>query len=203
MDAALLQLRVAHRLLHDRDRLLEQRRVQVLEQVSADRTLEVRLLELHARRCREGQLHLATLACVADSRAPAAVTADVVARLAAILLHHVLCQVIVEIVAAQVTVAVARYHLEATALHVQNRHIEGAASQVVDQNVLLRVLVLETVGEGGCRGLIQDAKHLEAGNRRSVLGRLTLAVVEVRGHRNHRLRHLLAQKRFRLLLHLF
>ena len=63
-------------------------------------------------------------------------------------------------------------------------------------------LLIEAVGERGCRRLVDDAQHLEAGDAAGVLGRLTLGVVEVGGDGDDGLRDLLAELGFGGFLHL-
>ena len=95
-----------------------------------------------------------------------------------------------------------RLHLEDAVLDRQQRHIEGTAAQIEDQNVLLTALLVQTVRNGSSRRLVDDTHHVQSSNHTSILRRLTLRVVEVRGHRDHRVLHLLAQIRLRNLLHL-
>jgi hypothetical protein len=102
--------------------------------------------------------------------------------------HHAL----VEVVTAEMRVAVGGLHLEDALADLEDRDVEGAAAEVVDRDRLVLLLV-EAVGERGRRGLVDDAQHLEAGDLAGVLGRLALAVVEVRGDRDDGLRDLLAQ----------
>ena len=54
-------------------------------------------------------------------------------------------------------------YLENTVTDLQNGNIEGAATEVVDGDFLVRLLV-QTVGQSGCRGLVDDAQHFEAGD---------------------------------------
>ena len=89
-------------------------------------------------------------------------------------------------------VAVGGLHLHDPFAHFENRNVEGAAAEVVDGNRLVLFLV-QAVGERGGRGLVHDAHDLEPCNLACVLGRLPLRIVEVGGHRDHRLRHRLPE----------
>ena len=93
---------------------------------------------------------------------------------------------LVEVIAAQVGVAGGGEHLEHAIAHFEHGHVEGAAAQVEDQDALV-ALAIEAVGQGCCGGLVDDAQHFEAGDLAGVLGGLALGVVEVGGHRDHRL----------------
>ena len=90
----------------------------------------------------------------------------------------------VEVVAAKTGVAVRGQHLEDPAAELQDGDVEGAAPEVVDRDRPLLALV-EPVGERRRGRLVHEAQHLEACEPPGVLGRLALAVVEVRRHRDH------------------
>ncbi len=98
-------------------------------------------------------------------------------------LEHLRGDRAIHVVTAELAVAAGRAHLEHAVVEVEDRDVEGATAEVVDDEatVLLRV---EPVGQRGGRGLVQEAEHLEAHELRGVLGRLALGVVEVRGHRD-------------------
>ena len=85
---------------------------------------------------------------------------------------------LVEVVAAQVRVAVGGLHLDDPLAHLEDRDVEGAAAEVVDRDRLVLLLV-EAVGQRRGRRLVDDALHLEAGDLAGVLRRLALRVVEV------------------------
>ncbi len=96
-------------------------------------------------------------------------------------------QAVVKVLAAQVRVARRRLDLEQAAGYGQHGHVEGAAAQVEDEHMLLARLVacvslVEAVGDGGRRRLVEDAEDAEAGDGARVLGGLALRVVEVGGH---------------------
>ena len=99
---------------------------------------------------------------------------------------------LVEVVAAQVGVAVGRLDLEDAVAQLQDRDVERAAAQVVDGDLLV-LLLLEAVGQRRRGGLVDDPLDVEARDAAGVLGRLALGVVEVGRDRDDRLGDLLAQ----------
>ena len=98
----------------------------------------------------------------------------------------------VDVVAAQVSIAVGRLYLDYAVAHFENRNIEGAAAEVVDRDGLV-LLAIEPVGQRGRRRLIDDAHDFQASDLTGVLGGLALGVIEVGWYGDHRLGDLLAQ----------
>ena len=101
---------------------------------------------------------------------------------------------LVEVVAAEVGVAVRRLDLEDALAQLEDRDVEGAAAEVVDGDLLV-VLLVEAVGERRGRRLVDDPADLEAGDPAGVLRRLALGVVEVGRDGDDRLGDLLAEIR--------
>ncbi len=99
---------------------------------------------------------------------------------------------LVEIVAAQVRVAVGRFDLDDAFAHFEDGNVERAAAEVVHGDGLVLLLV-EPVGQSSRRGLVDDALYFETGDFACVLGRLALRVVEVGRHGDHGLGDRLAQ----------
>ena len=99
---------------------------------------------------------------------------------------------VVDVVAAEVRVAVGRDDLDDLLADLEHRDVERAAAEVVDGDQVLLALV-EAVGERGRGRLVDDALDVEAGDAARVLGRLALRVVEVRRHGDDRLGDLLAE----------
>ena len=94
---------------------------------------------------------------------------------------------------------------EDTTLDVEEGDIESTAAKIVDKDVALLVGLVgtETVGDGGSGGLVDDTEDVEAGNGTSILGSLTLVVVEVGGDSDDGLLNLLAELGLSDLLHLY
>ena len=93
---------------------------------------------------------------------------------------------LVEIITTQMSVTGGGEHLEHTVTNLEHRHVEGAATQVEDKDALVALLV-QAIGQGSRRGLVDDAQHLKACDLAGVLGGLTLGVVEISRNSDHRL----------------
>ena len=102
---------------------------------------------------------------------------------------------LVDVVAAQVRVAVGRLHFHHAVAHFENRNVERAAAEVVDRDGLV-LLAIEAVGQRGRGRLIDDAHHFQAGDLAGVLGGLALRVVEISRNGDDGLGDLLAQVGF-------
>ena len=90
----------------------------------------------------------------------------------------------VDIVAAQMRIAVGREHLEDSFLDAENRDVESAAAEIEHCHIAGRHLV-EAVGEGGCGRLVHQAHDFETGETAGVLGGLALTVVEISWNGDH------------------
>ena len=89
-------------------------------------------------------------------------------------------------------VAVGGLHLHHAFADFQNRDVECAASEVIDGNGFVLLLV-EPVSQSGRRRLIDDAENFQPRDSACILRRLPLAVVEVSRDGNHGLRNLFTQ----------
>ena len=88
---------------------------------------------------------------------------------------------LVEVIAAQAVVAGGGQNLDHAVVDVQDGHIEGAAAQVVDHD-LLALFLIHAVGQSRGGRLVDDTLHVQAGDLAGVLGGLTLGVGEVSGN---------------------
>mmetsp|Transcript_95335 Transcript_95335/g.221265 ORF Transcript_95335/g.221265 Transcript_95335/m.221265 type:complete len:212 (+) Transcript_95335:1208-1843(+) len=128
-------------------------------------------------------------------------------------------QPVVEVFASEMRIPRCGLHLKDCVCDAEDRDVEGTAAHVENQNVclllfalvrlvlflvllLLFVLPVKAVGNGGCCGLVDNAQHVEASNLACILRGLPLRVVEVGGHGDHGLSHSRAQVGLGRLLHL-
>ena len=86
---------------------------------------------------------------------------------------------LVEVVAAQVRVAVGGLHFEDAVADFEDGDIERAAAEVVHRDALVGFLLIHAVGQCGRGRLVDDALDVKTGDAAGVLGGLTLRVVEV------------------------
>ena len=113
------------------------------------------------------------------------------------LVGQIIRQPLVEVVAAEVVVAAGRQHLDHAVADLDERNVKCAAAEVVNQN-LLRLSVVEAVGERRRRRLVDDAQHVQPRDAPRVARSLTLAVREIRRNGDDRLTDRLAEERLRV-----
>ena len=72
-------------------------------------------------------------------------------------------------------------NLEMALVDSEDGDIESTTSEIVDEDVGVLCFLVESVGDSGGGGLIDDSEHIESGDLAGVLGGLSLGVVEVSG----------------------
>ena len=99
---------------------------------------------------------------------------------------------LVKVIATQVVVAGSCQNLCNPVAHVDDGYIEGTAAQVEYHDLLL-IFLVDAVGQSRSSRLVDDSLDGQPCDLTCVLGCLTLAVGEVCGNGDNRLRNLLAQ----------
>ena len=122
---------------------------------------DVGQVDVGARRARE--LDLGLLRGLAQPLQRHRILGEIDALVLLELGDQIVDHALVEVVAAQVGVAVGRLHLDDVLAHLEDRDVEGPAAEVVDGDLLVLLLV-EPVGERRRRGLVDDALDVEAGD---------------------------------------
>ena len=151
---------------------------------------------------RAGQLHFGFLRSFLETLEGHGVVAQVEAFVLGLeLVGEEVDDDLVEVIAAEVGVAVGAQYFKHAVAQLQNRDVERATAEVVHGDFLVLVLLVEAVSQSGSGGLVDDALHVEAGDGTGFFRGLALGVVEVRGHRDNGFGHGLAEVILRGLLH--
>ena len=95
-------------------------------------------------------------------------------------------QQIVDVVAAEMRIAVGGHDFENAVAQLEDRNVECAATQIVDGDGSVLLLV-EAVSERSGSWFVHQAQHIETSDAARIFRRLPLCVVKVGGNGNHRL----------------
>merc|ERR1719341_563840 len=208
MDGALVNLGIPHGLLDRLQGALEQVRAELLKPGPGDRGVEVNALEqgvdLNAGLGRGRQGPLGSLASSPQPPKSSLVPLDVLLVLTLELVDEVVDHPVVEVLSSKMGVTSGRLDLKDALLDGQDGHIKGATSEIEDENVALSgsFLLVQTIGNGGSSGLVDDTENVEASDDTRVLGGLPLGVIEVGGDSDDSVLDLSADISLSSLLHL-
>ena len=112
------------------------------------------------------------------------------------LAQKAVAQYLHEIFAAQMVVARAGGHLHHAVEIIEHGHVKGAAAQVVNQKTGVVRPLLQTIGQAGGGGFVQQAQRVQPGHLRRVARGLALDGVEIGGHGDDHIADGFAQKGF-------
>ncbi|OPY86665.1 MAG: NAD-specific glutamate dehydrogenase [Syntrophus sp. PtaU1.Bin208] len=115
--------------------------------------------------------------------------------------HQMIDDPLIEVFSTQVGIPVGGLHLEYAFTQFEDGDIEGAPSQVEHGDLLVLFLV-QSIGQGGRRRLVDDPKDIQTGDLARVLRGLALGVIEIGRNGDHGIRHFFSQIILRGLLHL-
>src|SRR5580704_8624894 len=184
-----LQARVFERLLAGADRAVNDRLDRLLETIERNFALiffSARQIDIELHRGLGGKRNLGLDHGLADARYRFAVRPHVESEVAANVVERDCDQQIVDIVSAEMRVAVSGNHFENAVLKLENRDIERAAAQIVNDDDAVLVLV-QTVGERCGGRFVHQSQNIQSGDAAGVFRGLPLRVIEVCGDGDDRL----------------
>mmetsp|Transcript_42227 Transcript_42227/g.54375 ORF Transcript_42227/g.54375 Transcript_42227/m.54375 type:complete len:212 (-) Transcript_42227:124-759(-) len=94
------------------------------------------------------------------------------------------------------------FYLKDTFLNGEKRDIEGSAPQIEDEHVLFIAFLVKTVCNSSSGRLVDDTKTVQSSNGCSILGCLTLSIIEVSWYGDHSVLHFFANVSLSDLFHL-
>ena len=106
---------------------------------------------------------------------------------------HVIDDGVVPILAAQPVIAIGRDHVDVLALNAHDRDVERSAAKVEDEDGLILVQFIKTIGERSGGRLVNDLQNIESGELAGGDGRSSFRVVEIRRNRDDRVGDLLLE----------
>ena len=206
VDGSLGELGITDDLLDGLHALPEVVHVQVLETGPGDGGVEVNSLEesidLDVGLGGGGEGPLGALARGTEATEGTLVLGHVLAEPPLEVLEEVVDHPVVEILSSKVGVSSSGLDLEDSLLDGEEGDIEGSSSEIEDEDVLLLSLLVESVGDSGGGGLVDDTEDVKSGNGSSILSGLPLGVVEVSGDGDNGVLHLLSEVSLGNLSHL-
>jgi len=208
IDARLVHLGISHGLLYGLQGSFEQVRAELLEPGTSDAGVEVDSLEervdFNVGLSGGGEGPLGTLASSTETTKSTLVALDVLLVLPLELLDEVVHHAVVEVLASQMGVSSGGLDLEDALLNGEDGHIEGSTTEIEDEDIAFgsALLLVKAIGDGSGGGFVNDPKYIEAGDHASILGGLSLGVVEVGGDRDDSILDIMSQVGLSCLLHL-
>lgn len=100
----------------------------------------------------------------------------------------------IEIFSSQMGVTRGGHDFKDTVINGQNTDIEGSSSQVKYQDVFLSLFLIQTVGNGGGSGFIQDSDNVQTSNKTGIFSSLSLSIVEISRDSDNSVDHLVTNK---------
>merc|ERR1719244_2393696 len=128
---------------------------------------------------------------------------EILALFLLVQLDEVLHYSLVEILTTQMSISVGSHYLKHSVVNGQEGHIKGTATKIEHKHILLTILLVHTVGNSSGGRFVDNSHHLKTSNSSSILGSLTLSIIEVGGNSNNGVSDLLAKVSFGSLLHLY
>lgn len=184
VDLALLDVGVLENLLNRLEGLLEEIHVELLKLGSGKSLGEVVALEeslnlnTGAHLGRESSLSLFGLTLQLAHGLE--ILGDVDAVLLVVGLGQVVDDSLVKVLTTKVGVTGGSQDLEDTVVDGQERNIKSTTTKIVDNDLALAISLIQTVGNSGGGGLVDDSEDVQTGNDTGVLGGLTLVVLPSR-----------------------
>ncbi|PON77776.1 Glutamate dehydrogenase, NAD-specific [Parasponia andersonii] len=209
MNMALVDLGVPQTLLNRLHTLSEQVHVQLFKPCPSNSGIKIntfiKRIDLDCRLSGRRQCPLRSLASRSQPPQSSGITAYVLLVLPLELCHEVIHKPVIKIFTPKMSISRSSLHFKDSFLDCEQRNIERSATEIENQDVLFAGaggLFVEPISNGRSSGLVDDSHDVKPRNGASVLGGLTLRIVEIGRNSDHRVLYGLTQISFGDFLHL-
>lgn len=183
INLSLLDVGILQDLLNRLDGLLEEVHVELLKLGTGQSLGEVVAIEeslnfdtgAHLRR----QSTLGLLGLTLELTHGLEVLGDVNAVLLVVRLGKVVDDALIEILTTEMGVTSGSQNLENALVDGQKRDIKGTTTKIVDNDLSLLLSLVQTIGDSGGGGLVDNSEDVQTGNDTGILGSLALVVLWV------------------------
>ena len=109
---------------------------------------------------------------------------------------HIVQQCFIEVIAAQMGIAVGSQYFEYAVAQFQDGYIEGTAAQVIYQDLVGAFFFIQTICQGSSSRFVDDSLYIQACDLAGILGCLLLCIGEVSRYGDNRFGYLFTQIAF-------
>merc|ERR1719450_1061869 len=105
-------------------------------------------------------------------------------------------QSVVKVFTTKMSVSSCRLDLKYSSLNSKDGDIKCSTTKIKDENIgffVLRLFLVQTIGNGSCCGFIDDPNDVQTSNNSSIFGSLSLRVIEVSWYCDYSILDLLSQ----------
>jgi hypothetical protein len=90
-----------------------------------------------------------------------------------------LSEALIEVLTSQMGITGSCSNFEDTVIDSEKGNIEGTTTKIEDDNILLALSLVNSIGNGSSSRLVNDTENIKACNHTSVLGGLSLSIIEI------------------------
>lgn len=184
VDAGLVDLSILQDTLDWLESGSEEVLAKFLESGTGDGSVEVNTLiegvDLDGGLSSRRESTLGTLASSSETTESTCARGDILLVLALELVDEVVDETVVEVLTSQVGITSSGLDFEDTFFDGKEGNIESSTTKIEDEDVSLTLnLLVETVSNSSRGGLVDDSENVQTSDQASILGGLSLGVVEV------------------------
>jgi hypothetical protein len=207
VDRSLGETRILEDLFDGGNGFLEKGKAEFFELSSGDDTVVIfrfsKRVDFDVGLGGRGQNSLSSFTLSSESSHSSGVFSDVVTSLSEEVASAEFDKLVIEIFTSQVSISGSSLDFEDTILNGEEGNIESTTSEIEDQNILFTsTFLIKTVSNSSSGGFVDDTEDVETRDGTSILGGLSLRVVEVSGDSDDSILNRLVKESFSSFLHL-